>query len=357
MPPQESIPWLRLALTPGVTPRQQRALLQAFGDAEGALRAPASALRELVGDEASAALQRGPQDTLLERTLRWAQADRHHLVTLADPRYPGLLREIHDPPCVLHVAGELSLLQRPAVAVVGSRNATAAGKRDAEALARDLSAAGLAIVSGMALGIDAAAHRGGLAGPGSSIAVVGTGIDVVYPEAHAALAAELSRAGCIVSEFPLGMPPLAGNFRRRNRLISGLSRGVVVVEANLRSGSLITARSALEQGREVFAVPGSIHSPVSKGCHALLRDGAGLVEGADDVLRPLRIPAPAREAGAAAKPPPHPLLETMGFAPATIDEIAASCGLAAHEVAAQLVGLEIEGLVAALPGGRYQRAL
>ena len=235
-----------------------------------------------------------------QRREAWLEDPANDIVTLADTRYPRQLLQIPDPPPLLHVKGRVELLSRPALAIVGSRNATAQGMANAEAFARTLSDAGLTIVSGLALGIDAAAHRGGLAGSASSVAVLGTGADIVYPARNRALAHELAAGGALVSEFPLGMKPLAGNFPRRNRLISGLALGCLVVEAAADSGSLITARLAAEQGREVFAIPGSIHSPLAKGCHALIKQGAKLVESARDILEELRMGAPSVPAPAPA---------------------------------------------------------
>jgi len=236
---------------------------------------------------------------------------------------------------------------------VGSRNATAQGRADAQAFAAALSGAGLTIVSGLALGIDAAAHRGGLAGESSSIAVLGNGVDVRYPRDNRALAEALERKGCVISEFPLGTPPLEDNFPRRNRLISGLALGVFVVEAAVQSGSLITARCAGEQGREVFAIPGSIHSVVSRGCHRLIKDGAKLVEGAEDVLTELGWkPAPSSPCRKAER---DPLLQAMGHAPVSLDDLALATGLEVARVTARITRLELAGRVAALAGGRFQR--
>jgi DNA processing protein len=284
-------------------------------------------------------------------------------VTLGDADYPKLLLEIPDPPLLLYCRGQLQFLNRPALAVVGSRNATAQGVRNAEQFARAFSEAGLTIVSGLAQGIDAAAHRGGLAAGGSTIAVLGSGADVVYPPANAALTAEIAERGLLLSEFPLGSKPLAHNFPRRNRLISGLAQGCVVVEAALASGSLITARAAAEQGREVFALPGSIHSPLAKGCHALIKSGAKLAESADDVLSELSAfrrtgfastRAAADEAAPAADGE-EPLLAHMGDAPVDVDSLCARAGLPAAHVSAELLRLELAGRVAALPGGLFQR--
>ena len=260
---------------------------------------------------------------------------------------------------MLYAHGRLDLLARPALAVVGSRNATAQGERNAESFARAFSEAGLTIVSGLALGIDAAAHRGGLSGSGSTIAVLGTGIDVTYPARNASLADEITRRGLLLSEFALGTPAAAHNFPRRNRLICGLAQGCLVVEAALASGSLITARAAAEQGREVFAVPGSIHSPLSKGCHALIKAGAKLVESAEDVLTELGGFRPSGYATTrpvrTLSPQENPLLTHMGFDPIDVDSLCARAGLSAEQVSSELLRLELAGQVAVLPGGLYQR--
>jgi len=293
----------------------------------------------------------GPE---IEKTLQWAAQAGHALLTLADTEYPKQLLEIPDPPALLYVTGDVKLLSSSALAVVGSRNATPQGMKNAQSFARTLSEAGLAIVSGLALGVDSAAHRGGLEGRGSTIAVLGTGIDIVYPRRNQALAEEIASRGTLVSEFPLGAPPNAANFPRRNRLISGLARGCLVVEAALDSGSLITARLAAEQGREVLAIPGSIHSPLSKGCHALIKQGAKLVESAQDVLEELggaRAPDPTPSGSGAS----HDLLDKMGFDPLDIDELIARSGLTTEVVSAILLQLELEGKIASLPGGLYQR--
>jgi DNA processing protein len=252
----------------------------------------------------------------------------------------------------------VELLQRSALAIVGSRNATLQGEANAQTMAKALSEAGLTVVSGLALGIDAAAHRGGLAGPGSTIAVLGTGIDVVYPSRNSALAAEIAERGLLLSEFPLGTAPTAQNFPRRNRLISGLARGCLVVEAALASGSLITARAAADQGREVFAMPGSIHSPLAKGCHALIKSGAKLVESAEDVLAELsgfRASGHASTTTATPATPDRGLLAYMGHDPVDVDSLCSRAGMSAEQVSSELLRLELDGQVAALPGGLYQR--
>lgn len=352
---QEALPWLRLTLVPGLTPRMQQALLRAHGSPQAVLAAAADPLALGADPQVAQALAAGPDRALVDRTLAWLEAPGHHLLTLADSAYPQKLLGIHDPPTVLYAQGDLARLNAPAFAVVGSRNASAQGRHDAFAFAQALSSAGLCIVSGMALGIDAAAHRGGLASTGSSIAVVGTGADIVYPRDNHGLAAQLAERGCIVSEFALGTRSLAGNFPRRNRLISGMSLGVLVVEAGNPSGSLITARCALDQGRDVFAVPGSIHSPLSKGCHDLIKQGAKLTESADDILAEIGWRPQPAASEAAMQGSTHPLLEAIGFASASMDEIVQRTGLQVAQIAASLTRLEIEGRVAALPGGRFQR--
>lgn len=351
------VSWLRLSLLPGVSAGAQRKLLVAFGTPQGVLAASPESIAQCAHDARVAALiAAGPDRRLLEATLEWIERDGHHLITLADASYPRALLQIHDPPTVLYARGNIERLAAPAIAIVGSRNATPQGIRDAHAFATALSSAGLCIVSGLALGIDSAAHRGGLAGAGSSVAVLGTGAERIYPPRNRALGEELAARGCLLSEFPLGSAPLPGNFPQRNRLISGLARGVLVVEAAVRSGSLITARDALEQGREIFAVPGSIHAPHSKGCHWLIKEGAKLVEQADDVLKELGM-APVGET-CRQRPEPRerdPVLAAIGYAAASIDEIAERTGLDAAKLAALLSRLEIEGRVQALAGGRFQR--
>jgi len=260
------------------------------------------------------------------------------------------------------VRGRVELLSAQALAVVGSRNATVQGKANAEQFARVFSDAGLTIVSGLALGIDAAAHKGGLAGHGSTVAVMGTGMDIIYPRTNAALGEVIARDGALVTEFPLSMPPLAANFPRRNRLIAGFSRGVLVVEAALASGSQITARLAAEQGREVFAIPGSIHSPQSRGCHALIKQGAKLVESARDVLEEIGMPvtlAPDRPPVANHNPSGTipSLVQHMGYEPCDIGTLAARAGLTPEAVSAMLLQLELEGSISSLPGGLYQRLI
>ncbi|MGE0875148.1 MAG: DNA-processing protein DprA [Burkholderiales bacterium] len=352
--------WLQLSLTPGISATALREVLKRFGLPEAALSGPRARLAGLLSPAALAALD---SDSVLQATTRalaWVGQAGNRLITLGDDDYPGLLLETTDPPPVLYARGNTGLLARRSLAIVGSRNATAQGVRDAERFARAFSEAGITIVSGLAQGVDAAAHRGGLAAAGSTIAVLGTGCDVSYPKANTQLAERIASEGLLLSEFPLSTPAIPHNFPRRNRLISGLSRGCLVVEAAIASGSLITARSALDQGREVFAIPGSIHSPLSKGCHALIKAGAKLVESAEDVLSELADFRVAGSASTASVVAPRaegaePLLACMGHEPMDVDSLCALAGLGAQEIAAELLRLELAGRVAALPGGRYQR--
>jgi len=346
--------WLTLSLTHGLGGEGARKLLRALGSPEAVLDAPLSALRELVRPTLAEALKRPADSDKLAEITAWLKDASNHIVTLSDEDYPQALLNIPDPPLLLYVKGRLDLLNQPAIGVIGSRNATAQGKQNAEAFSRAMSDAGLCVISGLAHGIDAAAHRGALAGQGSSIGVIGTGLDKVYPAAHRELAHAMAAQGALISEFPLGTPPLAANFPRRNRIISGLSLGCLIVEAGLQSGSLITARLALEQGREVFAIPGSIHSPQSRGCHALIKQGAKLVETAQDVLDEISgfftVPRPA-EVDASE----DAFLEFLGFDPVDIDTLAQRDGLTMAELSAMLLTLELGGRVAVLPGGLYQR--
>lgn len=357
--------WLRLVETPGLGRGAARRLLAAFGSAEAAWRADAPAAERVAGRAAAQALQAAHADDTLARrveaALGWLAADpARGLLRLGDADYPRPLLESPDPPLLLYTLGRRDLLARPAVAVVGSRNPTPQGLANARAFGAALSAAGFAVVSGLALGIDGAAHEGGLDGPGGTIAVVGTGLDRVYPSRHRALAHRIAEHGLLLSEFAPGVPPLRENFPQRNRIIAGLAAGTLVVEAALASGSLITARLAAEAGREVFAVPGSIHSPQSRGCHALIRDGATLVEQVDDLLAELRPSWPRPVLGAApaqddAGDEADPVLRALGHDPATLDALIARCGWPAAALGARLLELELDGVVARLPGGLFQR--
>ena len=349
--------WLRLTLVPGVSPGAQRKLLSAIGSAEEVLASPARRIAEITHAGVAALLAKGPEPRLLDATLRWTEVKGHHLLVLDDPDYPRLLLETADPPNVLYAVGRIELLGTTCVAVVGSRNCTPRGALDARAFAQALSERGLCIVSGLALGIDAQAHRGGLDGAGSSIAVMGTGADILYPPRNRDLAHEIAAKGCLLTEFPLGTHSASKNFPRRNRLISGLSRGALVVEAAKRSGSLITAHYAIEQNRDVFAVPGSIHSPQAKGCHLLIKDGAKLAESAQDILIELGLePASAPEEDIENDDDcPHPLLDAIAFAPLTVDQIVQLTGASTGSVTSALSLLEVEGRVQSMPGGRFQR--
>ena len=378
--------WLRLLGTPGVGNDTARRLLQAFGLPEQVLAQPLGALRQVIPTRVAEALARPPAglqaqtDTLIDATWQWLQdaPDGRTVISLGDDDYPPALLEIPDPPCLLYAQGRIEALQTLRIdhclAVVGSRNPTPQGRLNAQAFARDLAGRGMTIVSGLALGVDGAAHEGALEGAGTdampTVAVVGTGLDRVYPKQHLALAHRIVERGLILSEYPLGTPPLNANFPRRNRILSGLSQGVLVVEAALESGSLITARQALEQGREVFAIPGSIHSPQSKGCHALIRQGAKLVECAQDVLEelhqsdpfaqvPLALDTPPAPASSDEMPPvagqPDRLLALLGHEPCSLDALLARSGLDTAQLQARLLDLELEGQVHRLPGGLFQR--
>ena len=351
--------WLRLQHLPGVGPVAARALLARFGLPPQIFAASFEALREVVPAGVAHAIVQPPRrvaNSQLELTLQWLRRPGNAVLTLADAAYPPLLLEIPDPPLLLYVRGRAELLSRPGVAVIGSRNASTQGMQNAAAFAQALSAAGLTVISGLALGIDTHAHEGGLRGAGATVAVIGTGADLVYPRRNLDLAQRIAEQGCIVSEYALGLPAMPGNFPRRNRLISGLARGVLVVEAAAQSGSLITARLAGEQGRDVYALPGSIHSALAKGCHALIKQGAKLVESVDDVLQELQwqgMHASAPEAPGEAGP--HPLLAVLGYDPHDADTLAARSGLAVGTLMGQLLALELAGLVERLPGGLFQR--
>lgn len=356
--------WLRLLGTPGVGRESARRLLAAFGSAEAIFAASKAARSQVVDAPLARALADAPPDHVrrLQAAIGWLESRdgaRRSILTLGDPEYPALLLATADPPLLLYALGSLELLREPAVAIVGSRNPTPQGQDNARAFARNLGEAGLVVVSGLALGIDGAAHEGALQGPSGTIAVVGTGLDRVYPARNRDLAHRISEKGLIVSEYPLGMPPLAANFPQRNRIIAGLARGTLIVEAALQSGSLITARLAAEAGREVFAIPGSIHSPQSRGCHLLIRQGAKLVETARDLLDELQWPADSRASadGAPAPAVAHedPLLEALGHDPVSLDALVARTGWPAAALGARLLELEIEGQVARLPGQLFQR--
>ena len=377
--------WLRLSMAPGLRPGALRAMLNAFGLPAAILEQPL-ALLAAATDEASARAALAPPGAdftcYLDAVLAWRELPGNAIVTLDDPAYPPALLTMPDPPALLYIKGRFDLLHAKGVAVVGSRSATPQGVEDAERFARALSEAGLVVVSGLALGIDGAAHRGALTGCGSTIAVIGTGADLVYPAAHQLLARQIAAEGVIVSEWPLGTPARAANFPQRNRLIAGLVGGVLIVEAAMRSGSLITARLANEMGRDVFALPGSIHAPLSRGCHRMLKQGAKLVETPGEILEELGFVAPPPKGDVAAlfesgkqsrqTPTPKPaaavtdaselapeaqkLLAALGYAPATLEILAARTDMQEATLQSTLLQLELAGHLTVLPGGQFARA-
>ena len=373
--------WLRLTLTEGVGNQAARKLLACFGLPDRIFSQSASALSQVVGAEQVRALGQQPEqlDALVDATWTWlAQSDGvsgagRCITTLADARYPQALLNMADPPVLLYMVGQLPQPQLPpaseCIAIVGSRNPTAQGTINAREFARELRQAGLTVVSGLALGVDGAAHSGALDvadapdGPVPTIAVIGTGVDRVYPKSHKALTHAIAARGLIISEYPIGTPPLAPNFPKRNRIIAGLSGGTLVVEAALLSGSLITARLAAEQGKEVFAIPGSIHSTQARGCHALIKQGAKLVESANDVLEELQGSWATRRGPTGSSPGAHAseisgadaLLGSMGHDPVGMDALLSRTGLTTAALQAQLMLLELDGQVARLPGGLFQR--
>ncbi|MFM0740019.1 DNA-processing protein DprA [Paraburkholderia xenovorans] len=384
--------WLRLSLAPGLKPAALRLLLVAFGLPQALFEQSFDVLAGVAGEVAARAALAPPGESFeaqLAAVLQWREVPGNHVVTLDDPAYPSALLTMPDPPPLLYVKGRLELLHTNAIALVGSRSATPQGVEDAERFARDISEAGVTVVSGLALGIDGAAHRGGLAGVGGTVAVIGTGADLVYPAAHHALARQIAAQGAILSEWPLGTPARAANFPQRNRLIAGLVSGVLIVEAAMRSGSLITARLANEMGRDIFALPGSIHAPLSRGCHRMIKQGAKLVETPDDVLEELgfsrRPAAPATDharsaaaqtalwddsvvqhasaqrPGAATRSAEisvegRKLLAALGHAPATLEILATRTEMEDAALQAALLQLELAGQITALTGGRFMRA-
>ncbi|WP_066273630.1 DNA-processing protein DprA [Hydrogenophaga palleronii] len=354
--------WLRLLLTPGIGPESARKLLAAFGPPEAVFAQAPAAWHSVLGTRAARALETVPTnlDAQVQRVSAWLAEAQHHLITLGDAQYPPELLQMADPPLLLYVQGDPQALHHARrLAIVGSRNPTPQGESNARQFAHALAQAGVCVVSGLALGVDGAAHDGALQGGGPTVAVVGTGLDRVYPQQHAALARRIVQHGAIVSEYPLGTPPLRENFPRRNRLIAGLCQGTLVVEAAVQSGSLITARLAAEQGREVFAIPGSIHAPQSRGCHALIRQGAKLVESAQDILEDLRLSPPVATSLQGDLPlhdeDAHSLLRAMGHDPVSLDVLQARTGLPTAHLQAQLLELELSGEVGRLPGGLLQR--
>jgi DNA processing protein len=359
--------WLALAQAPGVGARTFKALLATGIDPAELFELPAFRLSDLGLSAAAIEAISQPDWQAVERTLAWAAQPECHILTLTDPLYPAQLKEIASPPPVLFVVGQVQELKRAQLAIIGSRNPTDLGRKTAFEFAKTLAELGLVIVSGLALGIDGAAHRGALAGGGKTIAVLGSGPDLIYPPQHRELAAEIVNCGALVSEFPPGTQVRAKHFPRRNRIIAGLALGTLVVEAARQSGSLITARFALEQGREVMAIPGAIHNPQAKGCNALIREGAKLVETVEDVLEALNLlpsAVPALDARSNSLAPKselsqdyRDLLSKIDFAPTPIDRLVEITGLSPQELASMLLVLELEGYIATAPGGGYQRIL
>ncbi|UJP05808.1 MAG: DNA-processing protein DprA [Nitrosomonas sp.] len=356
--------WLNLHLIEGLGNESVRKLLVAFGRPAAVMSASAGALERIVTESIAQRIKQGADPAKIDNVLKWLEDSNNAVITLADSDYPAQLLNIPSPPPLIYFKGRRELLEFPALAVVGSRNATPQGLTNAEAFSESASNAGLCIISGLALGIDTAAHLGGLRGRASSIAVVGTGLDIVYPARNHLLAHQLAKGGALISEFPLGTPAIGRNFPRRNRIISGISHGCLVVEAALQSGSLITARQALEQGREVMAIPGSIHSPLSKGCHALIKQGAKLVENTQDILEELNFMSlnatdinHHAENDAKKSTESTTLLSHFGYDAVNIDTLCARSGLTAEVVSAMLLTLELDGQVSSLPGGCYQRIL
>lgn len=401
--------WLRLAMTPQIGPIAARKVLAAFGSPQAVFEASTRALQAVAGEAAGKALGREPEGLAaqVQATLDWlAASPAHAVLTLGDAAYPGRLLEMADPPLLLFAQGRLDALRGPLLAIVGARHPTPQGEDNARAFAAHFSREGWTVVSGLAAGVDGAAHQGALEGPSPTIAIVGTGLDRVYPARHRALAHRIVEHGLILSEYLLGTPPLAPNFPKRNRLIAALGQGTLVVEAAVQSGSLITARLAAEMGREVLAIPGSIHSPLARGCHALIKQGAKLVETAEDVLEELRgglrpslfaakdaasgeahEPAAAHAGGTgpravavagaptagqpeapgtpspsgrssddeAAAGPHAALLQALGWDPVHLDALAARTGIGPAALQAQLLELELLGEVARLPGQLFQR--
>ncbi len=359
--------WLALMRAPGLGAHGLAALINRVQSPSELFHSPAARLVTLGIKRRTVDYFLSPRWREIDADLEWLRQPNNHLITLHDPRYPVLLKEIHDPPPALFVHGDPEALLAPQLAMVGSRNPTPSGRETARNFAAHLAAAGLTITSGLAVGIDGASHEGTLDAGGITIAVAGTGLDRVYPARQRQLAHRIAEQGALVSELPPGTPPLKGNFPRRNRIISGLSVGTLVVEAARQSGSLITARLAADQGREVFAIPGSIHNPLARGCHALIRQGAKLVETAGDVTEELSsllggiatLPqtTPCREENPGLRPDNENLflLECMGFDPVTMDHLIARSGLTADAVSSMLLLLELEGYVSSAPGGLFCR--
>ena len=363
--------WISLWRVSGVGTKYYQTLLSSFNNPAAVFKASALSLKQ-------AGISQNLADTIVDSKdsdsakpdLEWLNAaDSHHIITLNCPEYPALLKQIDSPPPLLYIHGNLSIINDPQLAIVGSRNPTQSGITSAYDFAKYLAQTGLCITSGLALGIDGSAHQGALDGNGPTIAIIATGIDRVYPAKHRTLAHKIVETGAIISEFPIGTQPRSGNFPRRNRIISGLAHGTLVVEAALKSGSLITARLASEQGREVFAIPGSIHNPLAKGCHQLIRQGAKLVETAQDILEEMSAVIDLSEidqpivkqssntpsAETNTDPEHQILLEKMGYDPIPIDQLVVSTGFKAESIAAMLLILELQNQVSSNGGGTYTR--
>jgi len=359
--------WLTLYHAPGVGAVTFLQLLDQFGNAREILRASTGHLRAIGLSPETVDYFRKPDRKQIDRDLAWLDQPRNRLITCRDPDYPQLLLQIPDSPPLLYTHGNVDILSSLQISIVGSRNPTVSGRRTASEFAGCLALAGLTITSGLALGIDAASHSGALDAGKPTIAVMGTGLDRVYPASHRDLAHRIAELGALVSEYPIGTPPRPENFPRRNRIISGLSLGTLVVEAATRSGSLISARCAADQGREVFAIPGSIHNPLSRGCHALIRQGAKLVETAQDILDELGTLAAAStvttRSGVAMSAEQSPeladdymqLLESMGYSHTSVDMLVETSGLTPAVVSSMLLQLELKGFIASGPGGLYNR--
>ncbi|MEY3244348.1 MAG: hypothetical protein RJB20_588, partial [Pseudomonadota bacterium] len=351
--------WLSLSKIEGLGSQTFCQLLKTFGSPSEIYRKKFKELRAVVSEKIALEIGQGVDQIGLQDTLTWLAQANNHLVTLADPDYPKALLEIADPPPLLYAKGNLAILNKLSIAIVGSRNASVQGEKNAEAFAQGLAEHGLCIVSGLALGIDGAAHRGALKAKGDTIAVVGTGLDMVYPAQHRDLAHQIAKSGLIISEFPLGTLSKPQNFPRRNRLISGLSLGCLVVEANLKSGSQITARLSAEQGREVFAIPGSIHSPLAKGCHQLIKQGAKLVDSLQDIVEELNlsnaVSAPVAEENTPTNQDQQMLLDAMAYDAISIETLVQLTGLTVSTLSSMLTLLELEGRITGLAGGQYQQ--
>lgn len=360
--------WLILRHTPGIGASTFQALLDTFGSVDAALNASSSQLTKLPIKTETLSKLNNPDKSVIEADLNWSSGADHHIITFDDQRYPPQLKDLPDAPLVLYVRGDPDYLRQPQLAIVGSRNPSAAGRNTAKDFASHLSNVGITITSGLASGIDGVSHEGALQGLAGTVAVVAHGLDIVYPAQHQKLAQAISEHGAVISEMPIGTQPKRGLFPRRNRLISALSLGTLVVEAAIKSGSLITARLALELNREVFAIPGSIHNPMARGCHQLIRQGAKLVESADDILEDLRLPDaknalyPLKTEPNTPENPKDPhnildpdhqkLLKCLAYEPASIDELVDRSNFNAAEVASMLLILELEGIIVS-QDGRY----